>query len=80
MESKIDWNGLALSVLVEYNVSAAQLIFLSHRENVTFRVDTRNNPNFATSEENDEQGLFLLRIHYPIAELSDRYAGKNFLV
>ncbi len=80
MESKIDWNGLALSVLSEYNVSAAQLIFLGHSENVTFCVDTRNNQNFVTSEENDEQGLFLLRIHYPIAKFRDRIWQQHTVI
>ncbi len=72
MESKIDWKSLASTTLAQYNFSAAQLVFLGHSENVTFRVDTRNNQNFATSEEYDEQGLFLFRIHYPIAEFCDR--------
>ncbi|MBG1241783.1 hypothetical protein [Nostoc sp. NZL] len=73
MGRKIDWNCLALTVLAHYNnVNAAELVFLGHSENVTFRVETRNNQNFATSGEYDEQALFLLRIHYLIAESSDR--------
>ncbi|MDZ8257119.1 phosphotransferase enzyme family protein [Nostoc sp. ChiQUE01b] len=71
MESKIDWKGLALTALAQYNVNADQLVFLGHSQNVTFRVDTRNNQNFATSREYDEQALFLLRIHYPIAQFCD---------
>lgn len=72
MKSKIDWNSLALTALAQYNVSVAQLVFLGHSENVTFRVETWNNQNFATSGEYDEQTLFLLRIHYPIAKFCDR--------
>ena len=51
MKSKIDWNSLALTALAQYNVSVAQLVFLGHSENVTFRVETWNNQNFATSGE-----------------------------
>ncbi|MBD2528229.1 phosphotransferase [Nostoc flagelliforme FACHB-838] len=51
---------------------ALAIVFLGHSENVTFRVDTRNHQNFATSGECDELTLFLLRIHYPIAEFRDR--------
>ncbi|MEH2022137.1 hypothetical protein [Nostoc sp.] len=72
IESKIDWNSLALTALAQYNVSADQLVFLGHSENVRFRVDTQNNQNFAKSGEYDQQALFLLRIHYPIAEFRDR--------
>ncbi|MHC0063455.1 hypothetical protein ACWATR_11065 [Nostoc sp. UIC 10890] len=72
MESKIDWKSLASTTLAQYNLSAAQVVFLGHSENVTFCVDTRNNQNLATSKENDEQGLFLLRIHYPITKFRDR--------
>ncbi|MEA5599861.1 hypothetical protein [Nostoc sp. UHCC 0252] len=39
MKSKIDWNSLALTALAQYNVSVAQLVFLGHSENVTFRVE-----------------------------------------
>jgi len=53
---------------------------LGHSENVTFRVDTRNHQNFATSEEYDEQALFLLRIHYPIAEFRDRIWQQNAVI
>ncbi|MEH2397998.1 phosphotransferase enzyme family protein [Nostoc sp.] len=63
MEGKIDWNRLALTVLAQYNVGAAQLVFLGHSENVTFRVDARDGENSATFK--------VLRIHYPIAQLSD---------
>ncbi|MEH1834937.1 MAG: phosphotransferase [Nostoc sp.] len=80
MESKIDWNGLALNALAQYNVSVVQLVFLGHSENVTFRVDTRNNQNFATSGEYDEQALFLLRIHYPIAEFRDRIWQQHAVI
>ena len=64
MESKIDWNRLALTALAQYNVGAAQLIFLGHSENVTFRVDTRDGENFATFK--------VLRIHHPITQFRDR--------
>ncbi|MEH2433173.1 MAG: phosphotransferase [Nostoc sp.] len=80
MERKIDWNCLALNALAQYNVNAAQLVFLGHSENVTFRVDTRNNQNFATSGEYDEQALFLFRIHYPIAELGDRIWQQDAVI
>ncbi|MEH2153654.1 hypothetical protein [Nostoc sp.] len=48
------------------------LVFLGHSENVTFRVDTWNHQNFAPSGEYDQQALFVLRIHYPIAQFRDR--------
>ncbi|MEH2465572.1 hypothetical protein [Nostoc sp.] len=64
MEGKIDWNCLALTVLAQYNVGAVQLVFLGHSENVTFRVDTRDGENSAAFK--------VLRIHYLIAQLSDR--------
>lgn len=70
--SKIDWKGLALSALTHYNVSACQLLFLGLSENVTFRVETPSSENSVTSGEFDEQRLFLLRIHQPIAVSSDR--------
>ncbi|MEH2008061.1 phosphotransferase enzyme family protein [Nostoc sp.] len=80
MESKIDWNSLALTALAQYNISADQLVFLGHSENVTFRVDTRYNQNFATSGEYNEQGLFLLRIHYPITEFRDRIWQQHAVI
>ncbi|WP_375472124.1 phosphotransferase enzyme family protein [uncultured Nostoc sp.] len=80
MESKIDWNGLALTTLAQYNVNATQLVFLGHSENVTFCVDTRNNQNFATSGEYDQQALFLLRIHYPIAQFCDRIWQQHAVI
>ena len=64
MEGKIDWNRLALTALAQYNVDAAQLVFLGHSENVTFRVDTRNGENSATFK--------VLRIHHPITQFRDR--------
>ncbi len=72
MESEIDWKGLALTALAQYNVSATQLVFLGHSENLTFRIHTADGENGATSGDCDQQALFLLRIHYPIARLSDR--------
>jgi Ser/Thr protein kinase RdoA (MazF antagonist) len=80
MERKIDWNCLALTALAQYNFSVAQLVFLGHSENVTFRIDTRNNQNFATSGEYEEQELFLLRIHYPIAKVSDRIWRQHAVI
>lgn len=50
MEGKIDWNYLALTALAQYNVGAAELVFLGHSENVTFRVDTENDENYTTSK------------------------------
>ncbi|WP_373528728.1 phosphotransferase enzyme family protein [Nostoc sp.] len=72
MESEIDWKGLALTALAQYNVSATQLVFLGHSENLTFRIHTEDGENGATSRDCDQQGLFILRIHYPITRLSDR--------
>ncbi|MDF5710016.1 MAG: phosphotransferase [Nostoc sp. S4] len=70
--SKIDWKHLALTALADYNISATQLVFLGHSENVTFRVDTSSSENSATSKEFDGQKLFILRIHYPISRCCDR--------
>jgi Ser/Thr protein kinase RdoA (MazF antagonist) len=58
-------------VLAQYNVSAAQLVFLGHSENVTFRVDTRD-------PENCES--FLLRIHHPIAQFCDRIWQQHAVI
>ncbi|MEH1891046.1 MAG: hypothetical protein V7K92_16875 [Nostoc sp.] len=72
MESKIDWNRLALTALAQYNLGAAQLIFLGHSENVMFRVDTRDGENFATFK--------VLRIHHPIAQLGDRIWQQQVVI
>ncbi|MEH2452958.1 phosphotransferase enzyme family protein [Nostoc sp.] len=72
MQGEIDWNRLALSVLAQYNVGAAQLVFLGHSENVTFRVDTRDGENSATFK--------VLRIHHPIAQLSDRIWQQHAVI
>ncbi|MFN6536472.1 MAG: phosphotransferase enzyme family protein [Nostoc sp. EkiNYC01] len=80
IESKIDWKRLALTALNHYNVSAAQLVFLGHSENVTFRVETPSSENCATSGEFDEQRLFLLRIHHPIARCRDRIWQQHAVI
>ncbi|MBW4612060.1 MAG: phosphotransferase [Desmonostoc vinosum HA7617-LM4] len=71
MQSKIDWHNLALTALAHYNISAEQLVFLGHSENVTFCVDTQSTKNQTKS--------FLLRIHYPIAQFRDRI-WQNYAV
>ncbi|WP_193193875.1 phosphotransferase enzyme family protein [Nostoc sp. MG11] len=71
MESKIDWNSLALAVLAQYNVSAARLVFLGHSENLTFRIDTRDAENCKS---------FLLRIHHPIAQFRDRIWQQHAVI
>ncbi len=72
MESKIDWKGLALSVLTHYNVSADQLVFLGYSENVTFRVEIPSSKNSHTFGEFAQQRFFLFRIHHPTTYYSDR--------
>lgn len=71
MESKIDWNSLALTALAQYNVSVDRLVFLGHGENLTFRIHTRDGENGATSGDCDQETLFLLRLHSPSARLGD---------
>ncbi|NDJ21275.1 phosphotransferase [Nostoc sp. B(2019)] len=71
MESKIDWNSLTLTVLAQYNVSAARLVFLGHSENVTFRIDTRDTENCES---------FLFRIHHPIAQFRDRIWQQHAVI
>ncbi|MEH2014274.1 hypothetical protein [Nostoc sp.] len=72
MEGKIDWNHLALTALAQYNVVAAQLVFLGHSENMTFRVDTRDGENSATFK--------VLRIHHPITQLGDRIWQQHAII
>lgn len=57
----MDWNSLALTALAQYDINLTQLVFLSHSENVTFRVQ-------ATGSDG---ALFLLRIHSPVTGFRD---------
>jgi Ser/Thr protein kinase RdoA (MazF antagonist) len=60
----MDWNQLAQTALTQYNITDARLFFLSHSENVTFRIETSNSYSGKTAK-------CLLRIHHPIAQQSD---------
>lgn len=60
----MDWNQLAQTALTQYNITDARLFFLSHSENITFRIETSSSYNGKTAK-------FLLRIHHPIAQQSD---------
>jgi len=51
-------------------------VFLSHSENLMFRVDTGDSENCATSGDDVQRAFFLLRIHQPIAQFCDlRFAA-----